>query len=208
MQNTEQKHQGCPRCGCESLTEWTHELASQANVRIDIQGNPDYEKSQTMDIAGSTAKVIGYDCGNCRCSLIICNGKLTEAPVTKGDGHEIRASFSLDKTDAHITFEALPWFATASDNQLLELAQAGFAHDYPADNVAMALAEHIDELRRLFAVHEILGGGFSCSVDPLDAMTWILANRPGIYAALQADQDTHSRTAKAIEHINKTGETQ
>lgn len=99
-------------------------------------------------------------------------------------------------------FDATPYFAEASDDEIVELAcEDEWACGYAADEVA----EYFDRpaplgnegVRRLFEhlahCREMSRGnpnysapGFECSVDPEWAMDWLRTHRQGVYDRLRA----------------------
>lgn len=94
----------------------------------------------------------------------------------------VRAIMRTDDGQYEIHFDATEYFAQASDDELLRLAECGWAGDYPADDVA----EYFDRpqnprMREAFREKE---GGFEVRVHDGDAMAWLRRNRPTLYAAI------------------------
>jgi len=88
------------------------------------------------------------------------------------------------KSDDHIydiPFDAEKWFAQANDKEVRDLAECGWGGDYPADEVAMFMAGHDDQLPDLFKYLEKIANikskkdvsGFECHVDEDKAMEWL-----------------------------------
>jgi len=63
-------------------------------------------------------------------------------------------------SDDHIleaTFDAEPWFAHASRPQILALATCGWGGDYPADEVAIYMADYDQGVGKVFSYLELVG---------------------------------------------------
>ncbi|MBS1722526.1 MAG: hypothetical protein JSS66_05905 [Armatimonadetes bacterium] len=93
----------------------------------------------------------------------------------------IRAEVHDDEFKLTARFDATPWFAQASDDDILDLAIIGWRGDAPADKVAeffegMPTGEpSVDDVFASARQHDC---GFDVSVEPNDALTWVKANRP------------------------------
>jgi hypothetical protein len=98
-------------------------------------------------------------------------------------------------SDDHVInaqFDALAWFEGASNLAILTLARCEWGGDYPADDVAMSLAETVPDLARLFAYLEIITDdptkkncrGFECRVDEAHALEWLKNHRSTIWTEL------------------------
>ena len=100
---------------------------------------------------------------------------------------EVWAEAHSDDYVVEIPFEASSWFAQATDEEIIDLAECDFGGNYPADVVA----QHYDdgETERLFRYLESQQGeknapGFECHVDGDQARAWLNAYRPALAARL------------------------
>lgn len=95
--------------------------------------------------------------------------------------------------EAH--FDAAPWFATASDEEIEALALCGWGGDYAADEVALAMEEYNTDVERVLEyVHAIADRrdkkdvcGFECYVEAKDALAWLDTNRPALAERLRTE---------------------
>ena len=98
----------------------------------------------------------------------------------------IRANVHTDDRHYDVDFDATAWFEQASDQEIIELADCGWRGDYPADAVAEFMADHNNQIQRLFDYlsHDPRTGkdpiGFECSVNEGDARAWLKEHRPQI----------------------------
>jgi hypothetical protein len=107
-------------------------------------------------------------------------------------GNPIPAEAHSDDRVISAEFNAGPWFEQASDHEIRDLAGCGWGGDYPADAVAIGLAENDPGLGRLFGYLEIIAAdpskkncrGFECRVDETAALEWLRIHRPSIWAQL------------------------
>lgn len=94
-------------------------------------------------------------------------------------------------TDDHLfqaSFDAEPYFAQASEQELAALVDCGFGGDYPADRVAEWTRENVPhpELASLFdylARSPRMGRdpvGFECHVDVEAAEAWLRRHHPSL----------------------------
>lgn len=87
-------------------------------------------------------------------------------------------------------FDAEPYFAQATDDELATLAACGYGGDYPAHDVAHWFEDQDEDLRVLFAYLELRNRGagevvgFECHVDEERAGAWIQVHRPALWRRL------------------------
>lgn len=90
---------------------------------------------------------------------------------------KVMAEAHSDDHASEVKFDATPWFEQASDKEIADLEACGWGGDYPADNVAIFMADHNDELARMFtyveAAHNIKDIGFECHINEADAKRWL-----------------------------------
>jgi hypothetical protein len=83
-----------------------------------------------------------------------------------------------------VNFDATKWFEQATDKAIVDLIDCGWGGDYPADDVAMFMADDNQTIEDMFKYLELRNPidcfGFECNVNPDDAMTWLKNNRPEI----------------------------
>ncbi|WP_341744656.1 hypothetical protein [Azonexus hydrophilus] len=88
-----------------------------------------------------------------------------------------------------VEFNAAPWFAQASEAEIIELHETGWMNDQPADEVARFCSSTHDGLKQMFAYAELAHTGdhpcgFECSVDKDEALAWLKACRTVIWAKI------------------------
>ena len=100
----------------------------------------------------------------------------------------IKAECHSDDYAVEVSFDATPWFESASREELLELARCEYGGDYPADYLAADMAadyshEGVTEMFAHLAVmsHGREFVGYECHVDPEDAEKWLARNRPAVF---------------------------
>lgn len=104
-------------------------------------------------------------------------------------GYAIKAECHSDDYNVQVAFDAVPWFERVTYKQVEELAKVGWKNDYPADEVAIDMAKHIEAIADMFKYIEIIRknpcnkkfGGFECAIDEEDAMLWLKNNEPVWY---------------------------
>jgi hypothetical protein len=99
------------------------------------------------------------------------------------DTNGIPAECHSDDRVFEVSFDAAPWFARATDQEILRLANCGFGGDYPADEVSMSMAGRNADLKELHKYVERVHGkgrdcGYECHVDSAAALAWIKQHRP------------------------------
>lgn len=88
-----------------------------------------------------------------------------------------------DDRRIEVNFDATPWFSHASDKEITDLAACGFGGDYPADEVAIWMADYNADVARMFLYIEAVttpkhSEGFECHVDERTATAWVKKHRP------------------------------
>lgn len=97
----------------------------------------------------------------------------------------IRAEVHSDD-HAHVaSFNALPWFEQASDDEIQELAGIDWGGDYAADAVAEFCEDTSDDVAAVFK-HKG-NQGFECNVCEADAFRWLQKHRPALVPILWPD---------------------
>ena len=102
-----------------------------------------------------------------------------EMPIIKAETHD-------DNHDYEVTFDALPWFEQATDEEILALAAIEWGGDQEADQVAIFM-EDLDENVATMFNHK-KNCGFECNVDEESAMAWLKEYRPHLYEKIGADE--------------------
>ena len=96
----------------------------------------------------------------------------------------IKAECHSDDRCVEVDFDATPWFDQASDEQILDLIKCEWGYDYPADDIAIFMADKNPEVKSMFDYINIRGKietiGFECSVDEAMATLWLKLHRPGL----------------------------
>ena len=106
----------------------------------------------------------------------------------------ITAETHSDDYRVEVPFDAEPWFAQASDAEIVALAACGWGGDYPADAVAQWMSDVDPEVAALFDYLESVNAhrdpgtdpcGFECYVNDDAARVWLQTKRPALYAPLR-----------------------
>ena len=129
----------------------------------------------------------------------------------------IKARTYPDDHAIDVDFDAAPYLQDASTEDLQKLIACGFSGDYPADQVAIALADTNEQIAAMFTYIEARNRvarkpiGFEVHVDEDQPIAWIAQHRPEALAGLDlaeydlaqcsdcgriADRDTMSKTGK------------
>jgi len=115
--------------------------------------------------------------------------------LSKGLERMIRAEAWSDCQQLRVKFDATRWAEQASDEQLIELGECGFRGDYPADDVALFMADHDLQAASLFEFLQVVQtqpysgdtNGFECEVDADDLRLWLQENRPHLVEQVFAE---------------------
>ena len=103
----------------------------------------------------------------------------------------IKAEAHSDDRASEVQFDATPWFEAATDQEIEKLAAAGWGGDYPADEVAMQMADSVDGLADMFKyieiAHKIRDVGFECHVDSDSALAWLKLHRFALWEQLKEE---------------------
>lgn len=116
-------------------------------------------------------------------------GKLC-SPDKSQDPFTIYATAHTDDRVIYVEFDALNWFKQASCAEIVELARCGWGGDYPADYVAIWMADRDPDTARIFdhtASHEPCG--FECYVNGKQALAWLKKNRLHVYRSVVSDKE-------------------
>jgi len=95
----------------------------------------------------------------------------------------IPAYCHTDDRRIDVEFDATPWFRQASNNEITDLAACGFGGDYPADEVAIWMADQHPGIANMFKYIEAVttprhSEGFECHVGEVAATAWVKRYRP------------------------------
>jgi hypothetical protein len=106
----------------------------------------------------------------------------------------ITARTYSDDRIVDIRFDAEWWFGNVGDQEIIDLAECGWGGDYPADAVAISMADHDTAVAEMFAHIERVSSpgkpvGFECHVDATEALTWLDDNKPELAARLRANEN-------------------
>ncbi|HEX6292959.1 MAG TPA: hypothetical protein VFZ66_27495 [Herpetosiphonaceae bacterium] len=87
-------------------------------------------------------------------------------------------------------FDATPFFASATDEELRKLIAIDFGGDLAADRVAERAETYDSRVRAMFAYIQLRRGmGFECYVDAVQARAWLQCHRPHVLIEPE-EQDT------------------
>jgi hypothetical protein len=106
-------------------------------------------------------------------------------------GFIIPAEVHSDDYAAQAHFDALPWFQSATDEEIAALAAIGWRGDYAADHVSQDLPGENDEVRAVFdyvcTARRVRDIGHETSVDGAAALQWVKANRPAAFVQIERE---------------------
>ena len=91
-------------------------------------------------------------------------------------------------------FDATPWLAQASDDELRALRNEGYGGNYTADSVAEFMATYDSQVQAIFDHNATLPAsvelrGFECSVNEEEAEAWIAQHRPHLLTEEEEETD-------------------
>ena len=96
----------------------------------------------------------------------------------------VTAKATADDTGLCESFDAVGWFAQASDQEIRELHAINWGGNYAADAVAEYFEASNEILRRI-----VNGTGFECEIDGDEAMAWLKQHKIGLWASLLCDSN-------------------
>lgn len=104
----------------------------------------------------------------------------------------VDAKFWTDDRRFEVSFDAQAFFQSATDKQLLAVAEVGFSGDYATDAVAEFFSKSNEELQEAFGYLGVLPRkydcGFECSVDSEGYYRWMAEHKSAVIAAYLCDR--------------------
>jgi len=104
----------------------------------------------------------------------------------------VQATVWSDDRNLEATFDAAPWFAQATPEDVLALAAIGWRGDQQADVVAEHVAQLNAEVRAVFDYVGMLPTkleiGFECEVEEDDARAWLQMHNRNLWARVLCQQ--------------------
>lgn len=132
---------------------------------------------------------------------LVATGQIDETPTPlTTQGPAVMAEGHTDDRRVEISFDAAPWFAQASDKDILALSYIGWGGDYEADNVlewftgkpgyeqVADLFQYLNTVQTHQAAWED-PVGFECNIPAADAMDWLKLHRPLLFARIALLQE-------------------
>ena len=109
----------------------------------------------------------------------------------------IKAECHSDDHNIEVNFDATPWFKQATEKQIQNLDKCEWGGDYPADEVAIWMANHNKKIARMFSYLETIANdrskkdvrGFECHINKEDAARWIFKNRRDKFISIFVPND-------------------
>lgn len=105
----------------------------------------------------------------------------------------VDAEVHSDDRRVEVDFDAAPWFAQASDDDIRFLQADGWGFSETADVVALHFGDSHPRIGFLFEYLDTFSEGdsigFECHVDPDSAMAWLKVNRPDLWSSLRVTQE-------------------
>ena len=96
-----------------------------------------------------------------------------------------------DLRQLEVQFDAAPWFARASEDEIRALRGIGWGGNYEADDVARFFEDRHPEIGALMLFcRTACRVGFECHIDENRAMQWLRLHRPQLWAQfVRNDED-------------------
>jgi hypothetical protein len=121
-----------------------------------------------------------------------CVALLEGKPIGEAVYDEVSAEVHSDDYAFTAKFDAAPWFAQASDAEILALRDVEWRGDYEADVVAQHFESRNTEIADVFKYCLSTQGtrralGFEVSVDEGEAMSWLKLHRHSLWAIMVCD---------------------
>lgn len=115
---------------------------------------------------------------------------------------KIKAECHSDDRVFEVSFDAVPWFDRASDEEILALAACGWGGDYPADQVAIFFDETNKDIKEMMGyINRITSTrkacGYECHVDQKSAIAWIRQTREYLLDRIEKKNGGNDAEAKA-----------
>lgn len=117
----------------------------------------------------------------------------------------IKAECHSDDYEVEVSFDATPWFERASTGELFDLARCEYGGDYPADCIALYVAEEQSDegVKEMFAYlnrahHRREPVGYECHVDPEDAEVWLAEHRPIVLSKIRQRAEREEAIEDAV----------
>lgn len=102
----------------------------------------------------------------------------------------ISAECHSDDHAVEAKFDATKYFEQAAAESIVALAACQWEGNYPADEVAIFMADYHEHVKLMFDYIEIRNTsgtdlGFECSVDREEALAWLQLHRPHLWFEVQ-----------------------
>lgn len=115
--------------------------------------------------------------------------------VIQTDNHTIPADAHSDDSVMEVSFDALPWFEQASDDEIVALAKVDWGGDQEADQVAIFCQDHNNDLNAMFNYIDKLKNlkshkdmcGFECHVEEGPVMEWLRTHKYVVWSRIYAE---------------------
>ena len=117
-------------------------------------------------------------------SCIVANVKLCIPALT------IPARIYSNDCAHYKEFDASEWFAVASSESILRLAENGWGGEHVGRELASYAMQQDDDIATIlqyvmYLRHGGLQAGFQCEVDPVSALEWLAFVRPDVYGEIR-----------------------
>jgi hypothetical protein len=115
-----------------------------------------------------------------------------EGPPVTARAHSDDYVFDIGDFDIRL------WLMQASEDEILDLAKVGWGNDYCADEVAQFMADHNNDLAKLFDYLEQIANlpskkdqcGFECEIHAGQAMAWLDAHRSELATKIRTEVES------------------
>lgn len=77
-------------------------------------------------------------------------------------------------------FDAVPWFAQASDREILALSRGRWRNSSDSDAVAVFIAAHDQRVAAVLDYARVVDAGTVCEINAGEALAWLAVHRPTI----------------------------
>ncbi len=118
---------------------------------------------------------------------------LAEAGADGSMDLRVSAAAHTDDRVIEVAFDCTAWFQQASHEDVMRLANCGWEHDYPADEVTQFMADRNDDAKSIFSYLDLVHKakkecGFECEVNSEEAMAWLKVNKQSTWAKLLCEK--------------------
>lgn len=173
--------------GCLLLT------TKKVQLRLEVAYRPDSESSRWyLTRSGSASAYKQVEVAAAGMLDALAHTPVEAAARSNFKNMPVDATFWTDDRRFEVSFDAQAFFQSATDKELLAVAEIGFSGDYATDAVAEFFSKSNEELQEAFTYLGVLPStydcGFECSVDSEGYYHWMAEHKSAVIAAYLCDR--------------------